>query len=200
MKEAGQMNKLHRATRLARIVAVLVLAFAAQGVPTAQAYDMWSCPGDFRSEVDQFKMEGGVGDFGDDLHLGGGPQGTAVACWDGNAQNANASRVFLKGKSYLDLPSVVLPDLPGLPPGGGTVSGPVCTFATIRFVNANGTVRATRNVPELCGTTGLTSRDVNEAVTVPVKTIRLDLFARYSNSIGDPPRTVNVKTVHIRFH
>ncbi|MDT5091111.1 MAG: hypothetical protein QOH60_474 [Mycobacterium sp.] len=193
------MNKVQRGTRLGRIAALLVVAFAAVGVPTAQAYDVWSCPGDFRSKVVQFKMEGGVGDFGDDLHLGGAPQGTAVACWDGNVQNANASRVFLKGKSYLDLPSVVLPDLPGLPPGGGTVAGPVCTFATIRFVNANGTVRATRTTPELCGTTGLKSRDVNEAVNVPVTTIRLDLSARFSNSIGDPPHTEVVKTVHVRF-
>jgi hypothetical protein len=198
VKEAVQVNKAHKGTRLWRIVALLVLAFAAVGVPTAQAYDMWTCPGEFRDAVDQFKMEGGEADFGDDLHLGGAPQGTAVACWDGNVQSADASRVILRGKLYLDRPVPV--PLPGPGSGPPTAANQVCAFAVIRFVNANGTVRATRTVPDLCGSTGLKSRDVTEAVNVPVTTIRLDLFARFSNNIGDPPHTEMVKTVHVRFH
>jgi hypothetical protein len=67
-------------------------------------------------------------------------------------------------------------------------------------VNANGTVIATRNVPDLCGSTGLKSRDVTEAVNVPVTRIRLELFARFTNNIGDSPRTQSVQTVNVRFH
>jgi hypothetical protein len=186
IEEAGQMNEAHKVTGLWRIVALLVLAFAAQGVPTAQAYDGGTCPGEFRDVVRQFKVDGGDVDFGDDLHLGGAPQGTAVACWDGNVQNANAARVILRGKLYLDYRTI----------GDSTV----CASAVIKFLNANGTVRATHNTPDLCGTGGLRSRDVGVTVALPVTRIRLELFGRYDDAFGDPPHTDLARSVNVSFH
>jgi hypothetical protein len=188
MKEAGQMNVAHKVTGLWRIVALLVLVFGAVGVPRAQAYDWWTCPSEFRDAVDQFKAEGGGADFGDDLHLGGAPQGTAVVCWDGNVRNPNAARVFLRGKMYRD-------NLQGY-----NVSEQLCVFTVIKFLDANGTVRATHTEPDLCGDPGLRSREVNVTVTVPVTRMRLDLFTKLVNDIGDPPQTDRTKTVTASFH
>lgn len=185
------MNEAQKVTRLWRIVALLVLAFAAVGIPTAQAYDMWSCPSEFRDAVDQFKIDGGEADFGDDLHLGGSPQGTAVACWDGDLQNANATRVVLRGNLYRD----VL--------GGDLSPNRICAHAGIRFFSADGVVRATPNVPEACanaGTGGLISREVNVTVATPVTMIRLDLSVRYTDSLGNPQGSTLTKTKNVRFH
>jgi hypothetical protein len=189
VKEAGQMNKAYKGMRLWRIVALLALAFAAVGVPTAHAYDYWTCPGEFRDAVDQVKAEGGGADFGDDLHLGGAPQGTAVVCWDGNVRNPNAARVFLRGKLYHD-------NLPGgcCAPGGAPAADDLCVSAVIKFVDANGTVRATHTEPDLCGDPGLRSREVNVTVNVPVTRMRLE------NNAGDPPLVDRTKVVTASFH
>jgi hypothetical protein len=191
-KEAGQMNKAHKGMRLWRIVVLLALAFAAVGVPTAQAYDYWTCPSEFRDAVDQFKAEGGGADFGDDLHLGGAPQGTAVVCWDGNLRNANAARVILRGKLYHD-------NLPDLCCGGEPAGEELCVSTVIKFVDANGNVRATHTEPDLCGDPGLRSRELNVTVALPVTRMRLELYTKGYNA-GDVPRVERTKVVTASFH
>lgn len=184
------MNKAHNVTGLWRIVALLVLAFATQSVPTAQAYDWWTCPGEFRDAVDQFRAEGGGADFGDDLHLGGAPQGTAVVCWDGNLRNPNAARVILRGKMYRDNAQ------------GIGVSEDLCVFSVIKFLDANGTVRATHTEPDLCGDPGLRSREVSVTVTTPVTRMRLELFTKrvFDDVIGEPPAVERTRTATASFH
>jgi hypothetical protein len=46
--------------------------------------------------VETFRIDGGKVDFGDILHVGGVPQGTAVVCW------LNNGRVVVAGKLFSD--------------------------------------------------------------------------------------------------
>jgi hypothetical protein len=47
-------------------------------------------------KVETFKISGGNADFGDEPHVGGVPQGTAVVCW------LTDGRVAILGKLYSD--------------------------------------------------------------------------------------------------
>ena len=135
------MTKTSKATdkrkrRLPRIPSLVVLiACVAQGAPSAQAYDGSTCRSS-RSweEVDQFSVNAGIPDFGDELHLGGAPRGTAVVCWDGNVANANATTVFLKARLYRDSGTI----------GPGAESD-ACAIARISFLDGANAVRATRS-------------------------------------------------------
>jgi len=69
----------------------------------AQAFDSGDCNSTFGAanviDVDQFSKDTGTSgrvDFGDHMHLGGAPQGTAVACW------SSTGRVLLKGYLFSD--------------------------------------------------------------------------------------------------
>ena len=69
----------------------------------AQAFDSGNCNSTFGAanviDVDQFSKDTGTSgrvDFGDHMHLGGAPQGTAVACW------SSTGRVLLKGYLFSD--------------------------------------------------------------------------------------------------
>ena len=67
-----------------------------------QAYDRGDCDRIFGgipanvARAQQFSMEGGLVDFGDELHLFGTPLGTAVACF------ATDGRIVVKGRLYAD--------------------------------------------------------------------------------------------------
>jgi hypothetical protein len=66
-----------------------------------QAYDRGDCDRIFGipsnvASVQQFSMEGGLVDFGDELHLFGTPIGTMVVCF------ATNGRIAVKGRLYAD--------------------------------------------------------------------------------------------------
>jgi hypothetical protein len=151
----------NRTRRLGWIAsAVVLLGSLAPAVPAAQAYDASTCgSGTSWDDVDQFGVNLGVVDFGDDLHLGGTPRGTAVACWDGNVQNGTASKVTLTGKLYRD-----------------SGSSEPCASIEVLFLDGAAGVRARHRPPELCGPGGLRSRVVNVTVNVPVNRIRILLY------------------------
>lgn len=159
IQASGATDKRKR--RVGWIAGVLVLLGSlAPGVPTARAYDASTCgSGTSWEDVDQFAVNTGVADFGDDLHLGGTPRGTAVACWDGNLQAGTASRVTLTGKLYRD-----------------SGSGEPCASVEVLFLDGAAGVRARHRPPELCGPGGLRSRVVNVTVNVPVNRIRILLY------------------------
>jgi hypothetical protein len=147
---------------------VVLIACAALGVSVAHAYDRSTC-GTSRSweEVDQFRMSAGIPDLGDDLHLGGAPQGTAVACWDGNLANATATTVFVKAKLYRDSTTI----------GPGAESD-ACAIARFLFSDGANGLRATRT-RTVCGEAGLRSGIVELVVSAPVHKIRIELLRHH---------------------
>jgi hypothetical protein len=175
--------------RLAVQIATLIvlLASAAQAVPAAQAYERSSCgQGVSWDQVDRFSLEGGEADFGDDLHLGGAPRGTAVICWDGNLANANATRVRVIGKMYSD--------------NAGTGDDQVCTYGVISFIGG-GTVRATHETPVVCSSGGLRSSEDNVIVNLPIAKVKIDLFAIFAGNRppGEPAQTFLKRSASVRF-
>lgn len=74
--------------------------FAGFGTGVAHAYDERDCDRMFGSadveKVRKFNLNRNLVDFGDELHLGGVPQGHAVICWSIDG------RVAVKGKLYSD--------------------------------------------------------------------------------------------------
>ena len=64
---------------------------------SALAYDRGSCPATERIGHDLVQRSAGSVDFGDDAHLFGAPQGTAVVCW-----YTGRSKVIVIGKLYND--------------------------------------------------------------------------------------------------
>ena len=67
---------------------------------SAEAFARANCDGLFGganiAKVDTFKINAGAVDFGDNPHLAGGPQGTAVVCWSIDG------RIAVLGKVYAD--------------------------------------------------------------------------------------------------
>jgi hypothetical protein len=162
MTRTGRTDKRRR--RLSTVAAVALMACLGLGVPSAHAYDASTCPSERSWEdVDQFRISGGIPDFGDELHLGGAPQGTAVMCWDGNLANANATTVFLKARLYRD-------------GGGAGHDSDACAIAGISFLDGANAVRATRT-RTVCGSSGLRSEIVQLfIVNLPVHRITINLF------------------------
>jgi hypothetical protein len=106
MSRAGR-RKMRSAAALAVAVGALI-----GGAGTAQAYDGNTCEQHFNpwsTKVEQFTIETGtVGkvDFGDILHLGGAPQGSAVVCWE-DGYNAEPDRARVVGRVFADSWSTV---------------------------------------------------------------------------------------------
>ena len=101
-----------RSIRTATAALAAAAALIATTAGTAQAYDGGTCNSIYGAQnvdvADQFTIETGTAgnlDFGDDLHLFGAPQGTAVVCstYDG--------RVRLIGKLFVDGAIVVSPQV-----------------------------------------------------------------------------------------
>jgi hypothetical protein len=81
------------------VIAVAAGSLMSVVIP-AQAFDRAHCNGLFGganvARADTFSMNAGRVDFGDDLHVGGAPRGTAVVCWSIDG------RMALTGKVYAD--------------------------------------------------------------------------------------------------
>ena len=153
---------------LRRTVAVVLAAVAATAglmtgplVPAAQAYDQNNCSAGMRADVDQFKVDtGGSGDvdFGDDAHLGGVPQGTAVVCW-----GSGGSSVSLTGKLFWD----------SFDPG--------CADADVTVFRNDGVGVSFQDYSEICSNGGLKSRVVEHSMFSNARNlsrIRIRLFRR----------------------
>ena len=94
----------HKLTLAIAAAAIAVAALAAGPVTgSAEAYDKGTCDGIFGAanvSTTQFKIDTGSAgkvDFGDLLHLGGVPQGTAVICWQ-----TGTRRVAVRGVLFAD--------------------------------------------------------------------------------------------------
>lgn len=86
-------------TWIARGLTVTCMTVLLTGV--TQAYDRGDCVRIFGSDaniarVEQFSVDGGGADFGDEPHWFGVPVGTAVVCF------ATSGRIAVKGKLYAD--------------------------------------------------------------------------------------------------
>jgi hypothetical protein len=67
------------------LAVVVAIAFTGASISASLAYDRGNCNAEFGHDrvgaATTFKRDFGAVDFGDELHLGGVPQGTAVICW-----------------------------------------------------------------------------------------------------------------------
>jgi hypothetical protein len=157
------------------VVAVAGLAVTAVG-PTAHAYDGNNCSAGMRADVDQFNIDtGGSGDvdFGDDAHIGGVPQGTAVVCW-----GSGGSSVSLTGKLFWDS------------------FNPGCADADVAIVRRNGTIGSFQEYSEICSNGGLKSRVVESSLfsnAANLSHVRLRLFRRDLQNTRTSVGTFNIR-------
>jgi hypothetical protein len=166
-----------------RVIGAAVAAIvAAAGLvvtvgPAAHAYDQNNCQAGLRADIDRFKVDtGGSGDvdFGDDAHLGGVPQGTAVVCWANGG-----SAVSLTGKLFWD----------SFDPG--------CADVDVSVIRRNGNVASFQEYSEICSNGGLKSRVVESSMfsnASDLSRVRIRLFRRDLQQ----PRT-HVITVNLSF-
>ena len=169
--------------RIARVAIAVVVAAASIVVASsspANAYDSNTCQPGLRSDVDQFKVDtGGSGDvdFGDDMHVGGAPQGTAVVCW-----STGGDSVSITGKLFWD----------------SFDAG--CAAADVTVVRSDGSSASYQGLYEKCSSGGLRSTVVQSSYFGTVDNldrVRLRLFRKetwqasytrvgtYSISFGD---------------
>ena len=149
-----------RIVRLAIAVSVVAAGMAATSTP-AQAYDSNTCQPGLRSDVDQFRVDtGGSGDvdFGDDMHVGGVPQGTAVVCW-----STGGDSVSITGKLFWD----------------SFDAG--CAAADVSIIRTDGTSASYQGLYEKCSSGGLRSAVVESSYFGTVDNldrVRLRLFRK----------------------
>jgi hypothetical protein len=146
---------------------VIAVSVAVAGVvavpltPAAHAYDQNNCSAGMRADVDQFKVDtGGSGDvdFGDDYHVGGVPQGTAVVCW-----GSSGSSVSLTGKLFWD----------SFDPG--------CADADVTVFRNDGVGVSFQDYSEICSNGGLRSKVIEHSMfsnAGNLSRIRIRLFRR----------------------
>jgi hypothetical protein len=153
--------------RIRKMLAAAIALIALSVVGTAQAYDSSTCNGLFGganvSRTDRIKINYGHADFGDDLHVFGGPGGDAVICWSIDG------RVAVRGKLFSD---------PGLWPHNEEQYA----TARIRFVRSDGTLAFTPN-PGTALSNGLQSTDV-QRVSPFGNFIQVRIQLSYTNEYG----------------
>jgi hypothetical protein len=157
MRDFLKIGRLLRAS-LALLTVAGGLAIVA---PQAHAYDQNTCQPGLRSDVDQFRVDtGGSGDvdFGDDMHVGGVPQGTAVVCWSTGGNSAS-----ITGKLFWD----------------SFDAG--CAAADVTIVRADGSTASYQGLYEKCSSGGLRSTVVQSSYFGTVNNldrVRLRLFRK----------------------
>jgi len=120
----SQTSKL--VTRLIAVMTIAAGSLLSLRGP-AQAYDLSSCNRVVDTfAIQQFTINGGAADFGDEPHILGGPVGTAVICW------SPGGRVAVIGQVYAD--NLCLPLRP---------CTPLKAIVKIRFKRANGSFTGT---------------------------------------------------------
>lgn len=162
MEQHKSRNRTRRrlvATAAAVVVAAAGLSITAMA-PAAQAYDGNTCSAGMRADVDQFRVDTGANnvDFGDDYHIGGAPQGTAVVCW-----GTGGSSVYLKGKLFWDS------------------SGSGCADVEVAVFRDNNTLASSQGYSELCSSGGLRSKVIEHSMfsnAGDLDRIRIRLFRR----------------------
>ena len=93
--------------KIARSVAATAAAAAALTclAGPAQAYDRGTCEAESGTSTivddDRVSINGGKVDFGDILHLGGAPAGTAVVCWKADGGVRVRGRLFADSNTTL---------------------------------------------------------------------------------------------------
>jgi hypothetical protein len=93
--------------KIVRSVAATAAAAAALAclAGPAQAYDRGTCEAESGAAMivddDRLSVNGGKVDFGDILHLGGAPAGTAVVCWRADGGVRVVGRLFADSNSTL---------------------------------------------------------------------------------------------------
>src|SRR4051812_19054287 len=171
---------LKRGSFIARSSLAFVLAaYAAATTPgTARAYDQAACNEIFGianvTPTEQFAIEGGAADFGDDPHWFGTPLGKAVACW------ATDGRVAIRGKLFAD-----------------DFHEPVEAIAKIRFQRVNGTVSGT-TTSTVQGAGGFPASVQITRISPPgnFNRARIQLFTFTNSALGPATRLVATKTLH----
>ncbi len=165
-----------RGTFLTRTLGPLALGAGAlllQGAP-ASAFDRTDCNAMFGSanvaRVQQFNIEAGRADFGDELHLFGAPQGKAVICWSLDG------RVAVKGKLYAD----------------AGFNEFVEAGIRIRFRRTNG--RLTGTTTRTVRTQGFLASRVVEVVSPAgrMNQVRIELTRFQETGLATPPRAAIV--------
>jgi hypothetical protein len=157
----GRQGMRRRIVTVTLAVAALVAGLSAASVPAAHAYDQNNCSAGMRADVDQFKVDtGGSGDvdFGDDAHLGGVPQGTAVVCW-----GSGGSSVSLQGKLFWD----------SFDPG--------CADAEVTVFNRDNVGVSFQDYAGICSNGGLRSKIIEHSMfsnAADLSRIRIRLFRR----------------------
>jgi hypothetical protein len=153
-------TKLGRVVRLSILIVVAASGLTAVG-PQAAAYDGNTCQPGLRSDVDQFRIDtGGSGDvdFGDDMHVGGVPQGTAVVCW-----STGGDSVSITGKLFWD----------------SFDAG--CAAADVTIIRNDGSTASYQGLWEKCSSGGLRSTVVESSYFGTVDNlnrVRLRLFRK----------------------
>ena len=163
---AGVLSGAKRVAARLRAFAVVVIVSLSSPAALAQAYDRGDCQRSFPAgvvlpDVDTLRIDTGnyyQVDFGDDLHLGGAPQGTAVICWQ-----EGRNRVVVIGKLYFD-------------PRDSNSSG--CAKIVMDFYCRDGTRVFTATSPQFCNASGsLQWREIRELVSDhDLHAVRIRLF------------------------
>ena len=162
--------------RYALVLTIPLFATALAG--TAQAFEPGNC-NDLSSEAvsgfNIFKADTEKADFGDELHLLGSPQGTAVICW------FSSGRVGVEGKVFAD-----------------SISGePLVALAEIRFQRQNGQVTTVQNFGIGTNISWVASRLVKDlSPQGNFDRVRLRLFISFPKKPTLPSRQVFSKTFH----
>ena len=163
---------------IAAIAAVVLLA------PQAGAYGTQVCVDLFAqanvAKAEKFRVLASSADFGDDPHLFGDPQGTAIVCW------STDGRVGIKGRLFSD----------------GGIGGDAETAARITFFRANGP-STTLNVSS--SGTGVNSRLVYTAtpagswnrVRIRLYSVEIQLLHPTDGS-RPPPKYTWLRTRNLR--
>jgi hypothetical protein len=142
-------------------VATVVAGALVVTAPAARAYDQNTCQPGLRADVDQFRVDtGGSGDvdFGDDAHIGGSPQGTAVVCW-----STGGDSVSITGKLFWD----------------SFDAG--CAAADVTIIRTDGTGASYQGLYEKCSSGGLRSTVVQSSFFGTIDNldrVRLRLFRK----------------------
>jgi hypothetical protein len=163
-------------TCMMRTVTALAVAGGLIGVSagTAQGYGLGDCNSIFASQnvtkADTFSVDGGKADFGDQLHIGGVPVGTAVICWSIDG------RVAVKGRLYAD--NLCLPLRP---------CTPVTTQVKISFQRTNGLfTKTTRRSVVSQGM--VADREVTKkSPSGSFDRVRIQLFTFEESALATPP-------------
>lgn len=166
-------------TSWAAAIGAVGVAMSCLAAP-ASAYDRPTCDVMFGSanvsKIEQFAIEAGRADFGDEFHLFGAPQGKAVICWSLDG------RAAVKGRLYAD-----------------DFRGPVEAIVEIRFQRRNGRVTNITRRSVLTNGVILGNREVEKvSPSGDFNRVRIQLFTFRATELATPSERRLVATQRFR--